>query len=46
MATGIRVPYNDNLKPLEQALASVRRPGDFFVHGSLDAPMPRIVVRG
>jgi 2OG-Fe(II) oxygenase superfamily len=44
MATGIRVPYNDNLKPLEQALASVRRPGDFFVHGSLDAPMPRIVV--
>lgn len=45
MATGIRVPYNDNLKPLEQALAGVRRPGDFFVHGSLDAPMPRIVVR-
>jgi hypothetical protein len=26
-------------------LASVRRPGDFFAHGSLDAPMPRIVVR-
>ncbi|MEA3180701.1 MAG: hypothetical protein QOI59_4224 [Gammaproteobacteria bacterium] len=45
MATGIRVPYNDNLKPLEQALAGVRRPGDFFAHGSLDAPMPRIVVR-
>jgi hypothetical protein len=45
MATGIDVPYNDNLKPLEQALAGVRRPGDFEVHGSLDAPMPRIVVR-
>jgi 2OG-Fe(II) oxygenase superfamily len=45
MAAGIEVPYNDDLKPLERALAGVRRPGDFFVHGSLEAPMPRIVVR-
>ena len=45
MATGIEVPYNDDLKPLEKALASVCRPGDFFVQGSLEAPMPRIVVR-
>ena len=44
MATGIEVPYNDDLKPLEKALASVCRPGDFFVQGSLEVPMPRIVV--
>jgi predicted 2-oxoglutarate/Fe(II)-dependent dioxygenase YbiX len=45
MATGIEVPYNDDLKPLERALAGVRRPGDFFAQGSLEAPMPRIFVR-
>ena len=38
-------PCREDGKPLEKALASVCRPGDFFVQGSLEAPMPRIVVR-
>jgi len=46
MTIGIEVPYNDDLEPLQRALAGVRRPGDFFVQGSFEAPMPRIVVRG
>jgi hypothetical protein len=45
MATSIEVPYNNNLKPLERALAGVRRSGDFFAQGSFEAPMPRIFVR-
>jgi hypothetical protein len=45
MATSIEVPYNDDLKPLERALAGVRRPGNFVMQGSLEAPMPRIDVR-
>ena len=40
----ISVPYNRNLKPLEELLASVRRPGDFFVLGSIETPMPRLEV--
>lgn len=46
MTIGIEVPYNDDLEPLQRALAGVRRPGDFFVQGSFEAPMPRVVVRG
>ena len=42
----IEVPYNDTLKPLEEVLARVRRPGDFFAVGSLEAPMPRVDVNG
>jgi hypothetical protein len=42
----ISVPYNQNLKPLEDVLAGARRPGDFFVQGSLEAPMPRVEVEG
>jgi hypothetical protein len=30
-----------NLHHLEQALAGARRPEDFIVHGSLDAPQER-----
>ena len=40
------VPYNHDLKPLEELLSGVRRPGDFFVSGSLEAPMPRVEVEG
>jgi hypothetical protein len=40
----IRVPYNLGLARLEKILAGVRRPGDFFVHGSLELPMPRVEV--
>jgi hypothetical protein len=45
MATGIEVPYTDELKPLEHLLARVRRPGDFFVQGSLEVPLPRVDIR-
>ena len=41
---GISVPYNRDLKPLEELLSGVRRPGDFFVQGSLETPMPRVEV--
>lgn len=43
---GISVPYNRDLKPLEKLLSGVRRPGDFFVLGSLETPMPRVEVGG
>lgn len=43
---GISVPYNRDLKPLEELLSGVRRPGDFFVQGSLETPMPRVEVEG
>ncbi len=40
----IEVPYNKDLGPLEELLAGVKRPGDFFVEGVLEAPMPRVEV--
>ncbi|MEW6159374.1 MAG: 2OG-Fe(II) oxygenase [Verrucomicrobiota bacterium] len=43
---GISVPYNRDLKALEELLSGVRRPGDFFVQGSLETPMPRVEVEG
>ena len=43
---GNSVPYNHDLKPLEEILAGVCRPGDFFVEGSLETPMPRVEVEG
>lgn len=43
---GISVPYNHNMKALESLLLGVRRPGDFFVQGSLETPMPRVEVEG
>jgi len=45
-ATQIKVPYNRDLKALEDVLATVRRPGDFFVHGTLETPMPRVEIDG
>ncbi|MBY0496320.1 MAG: hypothetical protein K2Y23_19095 [Cyanobacteria bacterium] len=42
----IAVPYNHKLKRLEALLAGVQRAGDFFVQGSLDAPIPRVEVDG
>jgi predicted 2-oxoglutarate/Fe(II)-dependent dioxygenase YbiX len=43
---GISVPYNRHLKPLEELLSGVRRPGDFFIQGSLETPMPRVEIEG
>ncbi len=42
----IAVPYNQKLTRLETLLAGVQRAGDFFVHGSLDAPIPRVEIDG
>ena len=44
--TQIKVPYNRDLKALEDVLAAVRRPGDFFVRGVLETPMPRVEING
>lgn len=43
---GISVPYNHDLKALEELLSGVRRPGDFFVQGSLETPLPRVEIEG
>jgi len=42
----IKVPYNRDLKALEDVLAAVRRPGDFFVRGVLETPIPRVEIDG
>lgn len=42
----INVDYNHDLPPLESLLATVTHPGDFFVDGALEIPMPRLVVEG
>jgi hypothetical protein len=42
----IAVPYNHKLKRLEALLSGVKRAGEFFVHGWLDAPIPRVEVDG
>jgi len=44
--TPIEVPYNRDLNALEEALAAVERPGDFFVRGTLETPMPRVEIDG
>ena len=44
--SGIEVPYNQHLKPLDELLARVRRPGDFFVHGSIESPLPQLDIDG
>lgn len=42
----IEIEYNRNLKPLEALLSRVRQPGDFFVSGTVEMPMPRMEVEG
>jgi 2OG-Fe(II) oxygenase superfamily len=42
----IQVEYHHGLQPLEKVLSTVRRAGDFFVHGRIDIPMPRFEVDG
>jgi 2-oxoglutarate-Fe(II)-dependent oxygenase superfamily protein len=44
--TQIKVPYNRDLRALEDVLAAVRRPGDFFVRGALETRMPRLEIEG
>jgi hypothetical protein len=42
----IEIEYNQRLKPLETALSGVKQPGDFFVCGAIDMPMPRVQIEG
>lgn len=42
----IRIEYNEELKPLEELLAGVRRAGDFFVSGVVEIPMPKVEIAG
>ena len=40
------IEYGSDNGPLEELLLSVDRPGDFYAHGRLFAPMPRLEVDG
>jgi hypothetical protein len=42
----IEIEYNQELKPLEAVLSDVKHPGDFFVCGAIEIPMPRVEVEG
>ena len=42
----IRVEYNQDLQPLEKLLSGVTRAGDFFVHGAVEIPLPKVEVEG
>src|SRR4051794_14569703 len=42
----IDIEYNQELKPLEAVLSKVKQPGDFFVSGTVEIPMPRVEVEG
>lgn len=43
---GIEITYNEDLAPLEKVLARVKRPGDFFVRGAMEMPLPTIEIEG
>jgi len=40
----IQLTYNENLQPLEKALSQVKRPGNFYVKGQREIPLPKIEV--
>ena len=42
----IEIEYNQQLKPLEAVLLGVRQPGDFFVCGAIEMPMPKVEIEG
>ena len=42
----IEIEYNRDLKPLEAVMSGVNRPGDFFVSGAVELPMPKVEVEG
>ena len=41
-----QIEYNDQLEPLAELLSGVKRPGDFYVSGSLTVPLPRLDIEG
>ena len=40
------IEYNEGLKPLEELLREIDRPGDYCTHGSLCVPMPLLRIDG
>jgi hypothetical protein len=42
----IQIEYHQGLEALEALLAGVKRPGDFYVHGTLEVPLPLVEVDG
>ncbi len=42
----IEVEYNRDLEPIEKLLSQVKRPGNFFVSGAMEMPMPKVDVGG
>lgn len=38
--------YNEELEPLEKLLAGIKRPGEFFVSGAMEIPLPKVDVEG
>ena len=40
----VRVEYNQALKPLEALVATINRPGQFFVHGAMEIPLPKVEI--
>ena len=41
-----QIEYNDQLEPLAELLSGIKRPGDFYVSGSVVAPLPRLDIEG
>ncbi|MBS1832352.1 MAG: hypothetical protein JST65_06560 [Acidobacteria bacterium] len=42
----IEIEYNQELTAFEAILSDVKRPGDFFIAGTIEIPMPRVEVKG
>lgn len=42
----VRIECNDELKPLGELLVTVKRTGDFVVHGRFELPMPKVEIEG
>jgi hypothetical protein len=42
----IEIEYNQQLRPLEGVLSGVKQPGNFFVSGAMEMPMPRVEIEG
>ncbi len=42
----VHIDYNDELKPLEEVLATVKRAGEFVTHGTAELPMPKVEIEG
>jgi hypothetical protein len=45
-AQPVHIKYNSELAPLEQLLAGVKSPGDFYSSGIVEVPMPQLQVDG